>query len=80
MYIGISWHVCEEGVDLYRVGVDVVNVWAELLEELLNVVENFVRGRCLGCMLGFRCRVLMFCVGFGVPSGVVDCECVVVRG
>ena len=72
--------MCVEGFDLYRVGVDIVNVWAELPEELRIVVENFVRGGCLWCLLGFECGVLIFCMGLGVSSGVVYGESVIISG
>ena len=73
--------MCVEGVDLYGVGVDILDVWAESLEELLIVIEDFVACWCLSVLLGCVCGVgAGLGMGFGVPSGVVDRECVVVSG
>ena len=55
-----------EGVDLYGVGVDIVDVWAESLEELLVVVEDSVASCCLGVLLGC---VWGSALGWGWGSG-----------
>ena len=41
--------------NLYCVGVDVVEIWTEFLEELLIVVKYAVVGSCVALLLGGLC-------------------------